>query len=574
MKQQTISEIIRILNQQISYEEIQNSLRTLQNNVDDGEATFVFKCMHALSPSILPVECVDCIKEYVLNNLSSEEYSALEAIVTQTTNTYFRAVCGELVWQNNHNKSIGEAALNAYHTELSSPSYSDEYSFIRIALSICRIYAKVKFLNFDFLGFSKRCFDYVIKNADYGYLILNLLEGVFSCSVDQSQTIATLEQVIDILAQKPDYAKAASFSETLADFYRKAKCKDQIPALRVKIAELYEQEADTLDSKDSRNVHQILRYIQLAMNAWAKVEDKQESKKRRQLLAKKAKPLKDLRFQSLKSTSSGEYDITESVNHMRDIIESSSFEQMLVRLVYLHKLKKPDEYITQLRKSAFLFSSFFATNIMDEYGRLNCIVPTLSDASPEDEIAIAEHEAGKEHSFAANAFTARFLHLARSKHTFTEDTLRFLVEDNAFVPGDRKDTFLKGLVAGFNLDLATSMHLLMPQVENAIRCLAELCGAVVYKTDSNGIEECLSLDSILKLDELQESLDPEMLFNMRVFYTSPYGIGMRDIVGHGLRSDKGLQSADCLAVWWFTLHLVCLFSPELYKRNYAQRKTP
>lgn len=573
MKPQTISDILGILNQQISCEEIQNSLRTLQNKVDDSEAVFVFKCMHALSPSILPVECVDCIKEYVLNNISSEEYSALESIVTQTTNTYFRAVCGELVWQNNHSRSIGEVALNAYHTELSSPSYSDEYSFIRIALSICRIYAKVKFPNFDFHGFSQSCFDYVIKNADSGYLILNLLDGIFSCSVNQSQVIATLEQIIDILVQKPAYAKAASFSETLADFYRKVKCKDKMPALRIKIAEFYEQAADTLDSKDFRNVHQILRYIQLAMNAWTKVEDKQESKKRRQLLAKKAKPLKDLRFQSLKSISSGEYDISESVNHMRDIIESSSFEQMLVRLVYLHKLKKPDEYITQLRKSGFLSSSFFATTIMDEYGRLNCIVPSLGDASPEDEIAIAEHEAGKEHSFAANAFTTQFLYLARSKHAFTEDTIRFLVEDNAFIPGDRKDTFLKGLVAGFNLDLATSMHLLMPQVENAIRCLAELCGAVVYKTDCNGIEECLSLDSILKLEELQESIDPEILFNMRVFYTSPYGIGMRDIIGHGLRSDKGLQSADCLAVWWFTLHLVCLFSPELHKRNYEQKQT-
>ena len=573
MKQQTSSEIIRILNQQISCEEIQNSLRALQNNVDDNEAAFVFKCMHTLTPSILPLECVDSIKEYVLNNLSSEEYSVLEAIVTQTTNTYFRAVCGELVWQNNHNRSIGEAALNAYHTELSSPSHSDEYNFIRIALSICRIYAKVKFPNFDFLGFSKSCFDYVIKNADSGYLILNLLEGVFSCSVDQNQVIATLEQIIDILAQKPDYAKAASFSETLADFYRKAKCKDKIPALRVKIAEFYEKEADTLDTKDSRNVHQILHYIQLAMNAWTKVEDKQESKTRRQRLAKKAKPLKDIRFQSLKATPGDAYDITESVNHMRDIVESSSFEQMLIRLIYLHKLKKPNEYIAQLRKSGFLFSSFFTTNIMDEYGRLNCTVPSLRDASPEEEIAIAEHEAGKEHSFAANAFTTRFLHLARSKHTFTEDTLRFLIEDNAFIPGDRKDTFLKGLVAGFNLDLATSMHLLMPQVENAIRCLAELCGAVVYKTDCNGIEECLSLDSILKLKELQESIDPEILFNMRVFYTSPYGIGMRDIISHGLRSDKGLQSADCLAVWWFTLHLICLFSPELYKRNYEQKKT-
>lgn len=572
MKPQTVSEIIRILDQQISCEEIQNLLRALQNNVDDSEAAFVFQCMHALSPSILPVECVDCIRDYVLNNISLEEYSALEFIVTQTINTYFKAVCGELVWQNNHDRAIGEAALNAYNTELFSPSYSDEYSFIRIALSICRIYAKVKFPNFDFQGFSKSCFDYVIKNADSGYLILNLLEGIFNCAVDQNQVIATLEQIIDILAQKPDYAKAASFSETLANFYRKAKHKDKIPALRVKIAEFYEKEADTLDSKDSRNVHQILRYIQLAMNAWTKVEDKQASQKRRQLLAKKAKPLKDLRFQSLKSTSSGEYDIAESVNHMRDIIESSSFEQMLVRLVCLHKLKMPDEYIARLRKSGFLFSSIFATNIMDEYGRLNCIVPTLGDASPEDEIAIAEYEAGKEHSLAANAFTTRFLYLARSKHTFTENTLRFLVEDNAFIPGDRKDTFLKGLVAGFNMDLATSMHLLMPQVENAIRCLAEMCGAVVYKTDCNGVEECLSLDSILKLEELQESVEPEVLFNMRVFYTSPYGIGMRDIIGHGLRSDKGLQSAECLAVWWFTLHLVCLFSPELYKRNYEQKQ--
>ena len=108
MKQQTITNILEILNQQISCEEIQNSLRALQNNVDDSEAAFVFKCMHALSPSILPLECVDSIKEYVLNNISSEEHSALESIVVQTTNTYFKAVCGELVWQNNHSRSIGD----------------------------------------------------------------------------------------------------------------------------------------------------------------------------------------------------------------------------------------------------------------------------------------------------------------------------------------------------------------------------------------------------------------------------------------------------------------------------------
>ena len=108
MKQQTISKVLEIINQQISCEEIQKLLNELQNEVDEHESSFVFKCKHALSPSILPVECVDCIKEYVLDSISSDEYNALEIIATQTTNTYFRAVCGELIWQKTHCWSVGE----------------------------------------------------------------------------------------------------------------------------------------------------------------------------------------------------------------------------------------------------------------------------------------------------------------------------------------------------------------------------------------------------------------------------------------------------------------------------------
>ena len=113
----------------------------------------------------------------------------------------------------------------------------------------------------------------------------------------------------------------------------------------------------------------------------------------------------------------------------------------------------------------------------------------------------------------------------------------------------------------------------MPQVEYSIRCLAQDCGAVVYKTDSEGVEECFSLKGILNMPDVIECLDETFLFNLRLFYVSDYGYGMRDTISHGLYSDNELQSPQGLAVWWFTLRICCMFSSELHQRLTEQLKT-
>lgn len=82
------------------------------------------------------------------------------------------------------------------------------------------------------------------------------------------------------------------------------------------------------------------------------------------------------------------------------------------------------------------------------------------------------------------------------------------------------------LVAGFQLDLITAMSILMPQIENAIRCMVSECGVVVYKNYDDGVEECLSLDVILRLPEVEELFEEDFLFNLKVFFTSDYGFGM------------------------------------------------
>ena len=127
-------------------------------------------------------------------------------------------------------------------------------------------------------------------------------------------------------------------------------------------------------------------------------------------------------------------------------------------------------------------------------------------------------------------FATRCLAIAREKWEFTEENLRFLVEDNPFCSRRQKGIFFsKVWLRDFmGRELGLSMCLLMPQVENAIRVLASNCGAVVYKTDSNGVEEVLSLDSILQQPEIKESVEEKILFNVRVFYTGKKWV--KDIV--------------------------------------------
>ena len=177
-----------------------------------------------------------------------------------------------------------------------------------------------------------------------------------------------------------------------------------------------------------------------------------------------------------------------------------------------------------------------------------------------------EHDAARRYSIISEMFIGRAVSIANDIFTFSEDALRFVVDDNAFIPNDRKNSFLKGLAAGFNYDFQTAMSVLMPQVENAVRELAVACGAVVFKTNERGIEECLSMESVLAQPEVVECLDDTFLFNLRLFYVSEYGFGMRNLVSHGLLSDAELNNSHCLAVWWFTLRICCTYSRELNKR--------
>lgn len=263
-------------------------------------------------------------------------------------------------------------------------------------------------------------------------------------------------------------------------------------------------------------------------------------------------------------------DTRPIIQKIDEYINNKTLEEVLYEISQIIQPKSFDELLKESQNSQSI-SQFFPTKLLDKNGRVKCIIPSIATATKKDLISIMEHQACEIYTKIADIVAQSFISKARSKFNFSKNTLKFLVENNIFIESDRQDTFLNGIVAGLNFELSTAMHLLMPQVENGIRHLAEECGAVVYKTDTNGVEESLSLESILELPEVEEFFDETFLFNLRLFYTSDYGFGMRNIISHGLYSDIELQTAQSLAVFCFTLHICCMYSTNLRKKLLSQK---
>lgn len=412
-------------------------------------------------------------------------------------------------------------------------------------------------------------------NDQATFCLLHILQGLLACSNEKPENKIKIEQTATSAAEyfckNQNWHLGIELKKFLHSLYKSEKRPGDEQKIIENIALEYEREAQHFSQDSSPDIIRAIAAYHNAMNMWSQLSNRAKGTQERKRLAKTLEPLKAKRMGMMSTIKSKPVDLSETITELKQRIQKSTFEEFLYFFTALLNLESPEKLFKEIEQSSSL-AGLFSSQTIDSQGRVINKIPSILGASDEEKLCICEHEAAKKYLIATDMFATRCLAIAREKWEFTEENLQFLVEDNLFVPADRKESFLKGLVAGFRGDLGLSMCLLMPQVENAIRELARNCGAVVYKTDSNGVEEVLSLDSILQQPEIKESVEEKILFNVRVFYTGKNGFNMRNNVCHGLYSDTELQSIPSLAAWWFTLYLCCHFCPELYRRIEEQSK--
>lgn len=574
MKISILNEIVTVLNDNnLKEQEKKNIIYQMRKGKHIENRQLLFAIDEIMSYHILPITHKESLHGAFINNMSERNFMRLEEITKNSKCKYFNAVASELLWQHNHDLSLAKKALDLYYDESKKYISNDEIEYVRFAVSICRIYSRCAVSEFPYDSFFDEAIAYIKTNFPISnYCILFILEALSTCNRQIDIIESVYNEAILFYENSGDFSKANSFLESLEEFYESHKKNGQKSNLRRRMAVNYERQADALDWESPENAHRIVSHIQSAMEMWNKANDS-DSPAQRKRLAKRIDPIKKLSLKAMHIISSDTIDLTDWINETRQFLLDSSLELAIYRLSEMVKLESYDEIEKRVKSSKAFSSYFFSSIVLDSEGRKKCVIPSMLNATKAELSAIFERDASLKYETFANIFIKRYIILAKEKFDFTKETLSFLLEDNIFVQPNRKESYINGMISGFNFDFTTAMHLLMPQIEHGIRCLAQECGAVVYKTLKTGVEECLSLESILKLPEVEECFDEVFLFNLKLFFTSDFGFGMRNIVSHGLYSDNELCLPSGIAVWWFAFHICCMFSPKLAERIHLQMNT-
>lgn len=254
-------------------------------------------------------------------------------------------------------------------------------------------------------------------------------------------------------------------------------------------------------------------------------------------------------------------DISDHVKQIQESIKvldpKEYFYYLLLQIVIA---KKEDVKAEMIKNKAMSISGTFPSVILDKAGRTITSVPGVDLKDEKNILANMEDYVKIKYYYYTNTYLAIIINELFKTGVSFEEEVTVLIENCCFIPEKRKNSFKAGIMAGFKRDYLTALHILIPQIENAVRCLAEECGDVGYSIKEDGDESARTLHDLLESEKVVECIDEDILFNMRAIFTSPYGLNMRNELAHGLLDDADFNSWQALYTWCFILRLCFVFS--------------
>lgn len=217
----------------------------------------------------------------------------------------------------------------------------------------------------------------------------------------------------------------------------------------------------------------------------------------------------------------------------------------------------------QEQANQFVASHFFPTVFLNEKGKVTARQSaSILSNNPEEVEQATYFEMCKMATSYAQSLTAQaYIEPARYQinleHSVPINDILSIVSHSPFIPPGREYLFAKGLYAGLIGDFITSIHVLIPQIENSIRYIMWQRGIIPSGLDDNGIQNEHNLNSTLYRPEITYIFDESTLFDLKCLLVERAGSNLRNLMAHGLIDDVYFNSPLMSYVWWLTLRL-CL----------------
>lgn len=221
---------------------------------------------------------------------------------------------------------------------------------------------------------------------------------------------------------------------------------------------------------------------------------------------------------------------------------SDTFETSMLRIAFTY-VPKQNEIRQQIQdlseKNPILFDAPMV--IQDDEGR-----PVASVGSMMDDMDGRVVLQMSQNMQLAAIHLKPVLQGLREKYKVTaEEVVNYIYGSPVFAE-DRKAIIELGINAYLANEFVIALHILIPQIENAVRRLVELTGGAIYRKHRTGSLVLKTFDEVLRDDRIVKVLGDDTALYLRVLFTDERGWNTRNRVCHGMMpSDEfGTAAAD------------------------------
>ena len=264
----------------------------------------------------------------------------------------------------------------------------------------------------------------------------------------------------------------------------------------------------------------------------------------------------------LKPLRGPRFDASEMMQEARTAVAGKSLDEAIRAFVDLLHLPQRDKVRARVLQRAkdFPFSHLFPEIKLNQGGAAIAGRGSVSGDEEEETdnvLTLMYQDVVHDFSLQAQATVEPAWRQMQDEHSAREQDMYVLATRSWFVPPSRESFFAKGLTAGFNGELMVAIHLLIPQVEPALRWHLQRLGVNTIRFNRGGYQEERDLNQLLAMPEAREFLGERIHFALNALLTSRFGANLRNDLAHGLIEAGACYSVIALFLWALML-LVCV----------------
>jgi hypothetical protein len=140
---------------------------------------------------------------------------------------------------------------------------------------------------------------------------------------------------------------------------------------------------------------------------------------------------------------------------------------------------------------------------------------------------------------AAAPFVHQALENAKTRWNIDADGLFAFLAQSPLFQAHTHAMLKHGIKAWFEEDTVKAIHILVPQVEAALReVLVSMGESVLRPSNEAGGLEVIGMGKVLRDETFAAKFDPTARHHLRTFYTHPKGINLRNKIAHGIAGEE------------------------------------